>query len=69
MQGHSPLFPWIPKNSPLNSALSGEFSVLYIFYQIIALKGFKNKFDSIQLLFDIIKIIRFKDSDSSPIIQ
>ena len=29
LQMYSPLFSWIPKNSPLKSLLSGEFSVLH----------------------------------------
>ena len=30
LQIYSPLFSWIPKNSPLKSAIRGEFSVLHI---------------------------------------
>ena len=32
LQIYSPLCSWIPKNSPLKSALNGEFSALHISY-------------------------------------
>ena len=38
---------------PLKLALSGEFSVLHISYFTNVFKGFKNKFECIQLLFDV----------------
>ena len=55
VKSYSPLFSWMPKNSPLKSVISDEFFCISFtkIDKIIVLIGFKSKCGCIQLLFDL----------------